>query len=114
MAAISRYPAEGNKVDETLAIGTEAPAVDRHFTTRHRSTFLSFSTWFADRSGFSAPVERRCPRLPSEKQDGMAIQAESGPSQARSSGAHTRRRVPSEASRLASIVRCRSRRPTTA
>jgi hypothetical protein len=37
MAAISRYPVEGTKVGETLAIGTEAPAIDRHFTTRHPS-----------------------------------------------------------------------------
>ena len=43
MAAISRYPPEGTKADETLSIGTEAPAIDRHFTT------------FADRSGLSAP-----------------------------------------------------------
>jgi hypothetical protein len=45
-------------------------------------------------------------RPPRRTRIGVAVQAESGPSQARSSGAHTRRRVPPEASRLASIVRC--------
>jgi len=101
--SVTRSTSDGH--DLTLPGGRNQGGRDAgcwYRSARDRSTFhdpapfhIPFVLYLACGSvGPSAPVERRCPRPPSEKQDWGG--GSSGPSQARSSGAHTRRRVPPE------------------